>query len=145
MKAPNFITFLLFFIPSFLVAQEWVYDFEEAKHLASSENKSILLVFSGSDWCAPCIKLEKKIWNTSDFIAFANQSLVLLKADFPRRKSNELSAEQTLHNNQLAETYNKNGYFPLVLILNSDGDTLGVMGYEKASPKEYINKIKALF
>ncbi len=142
---PKFIKLLIFFIPGFLFAQDWMYNFEDAKNAASDENKPIILVFSGSDWCAPCIRLEKEIWNTSDFKDFAKENLVMLKADFPRRKKNVLSKEQTLHNNQLAETYNTNGYFPLVVILNSDGDTLGVLGYEKSSPQLYINKIKALF
>ena len=42
-------------------SQNWQTSFEESKQLADRENKSIILVFSGSDWCGPCIKLDKNI------------------------------------------------------------------------------------
>ena len=34
-------------------------DFEKAKAEAKANNKLVLLTFSGSDWCLPCIKMEK--------------------------------------------------------------------------------------
>ena len=42
-------------------AQEWLTDFELAKKQASDKNQHIILVFQGSDWCAPCMKLDKEI------------------------------------------------------------------------------------
>lgn len=54
--------FVLLLVNSLLIAQNWQTNFEEAKVLAQKENKNIVLVFSGSDWCAPCMKLEKNIW-----------------------------------------------------------------------------------
>ena len=50
---------LLVSINSF--SQNWKTNFEEVKTEATVSNKKILLVFSGSDWCAPCIKLDKNI------------------------------------------------------------------------------------
>jgi hypothetical protein len=47
---------------SFGFSQDWKIDFEAAKKLASDQDKNIIIVFSGSDWCAPCIKLDKNIW-----------------------------------------------------------------------------------
>ena len=47
--------------------QESTISMEEAKTLAASESKSIVLIFSGSDWCAPCIKLDKTIVQTEEF------------------------------------------------------------------------------
>ena len=43
--------------------QNWLTNFDEAKAKATNEHKNILLVFSGTDWCAPCIKLDKFIWH----------------------------------------------------------------------------------
>ena len=54
-----FTMLLLVFTNGF--SQNWLTDFENAKELAKEENKKIILVFSGSDWCAPCIKLENEI------------------------------------------------------------------------------------
>ena len=136
-----------FFIIAFsLVAlqvssQNWQTDFEMSKQLASDENKIIVLVFQGSDWCAPCIKLDREIWSTQEFKDLAEDKFIMLQADFPRRKNNKLSTEQQEHNNKLAETYNKNGYFPFVVVLDSEGNQLGSLGYEKTTPTKYFEKI----
>ncbi len=125
-------------------AQEWKTDLTEAQKIAKEENKEILLVFQGSDWCAPCIKLDRKIWSTDEFKSYAKDHYVLLKADFPRRSGNELSPEQQAKNDKLAETYNENGYFPLVVMLNPEGKVLGKLGYENVKPKEYIELLDSL-
>jgi len=65
---------------------------DEAEASAKKENKLILLKFSGSDWCAPCIQLQKVITDDPAFVAFANQKLVLLLVYFPRQKKHRLSA-----------------------------------------------------
>ena len=65
----------------------------------------------------------------------------MLKADFPRRKANKLSEEQTALNEKLAETYDQEGFFPLVVVLNKNGKVLGKMGYEKISPTDYFHKL----
>lgn len=125
-------------------AQEWQTNFNDAKQEASSSNKNILLVFQGSDWCAPCIKLDKEIWSTKEFQELSKDHFVMLKADFPRRKANKLTEAMQTQNNSLAELYNKHGYFPLVVVLDSKGKVLGKMGYEQLSPKAYYNKLSTL-
>lgn len=124
-------------------AQEWVTEITKAKTLAAKENKTIILVFQGSDWCAPCIKLDKEIWHTEEFQTYAKDHFIMLKADFPKRKNNALSAEQQAHNNQLAETYNKSGYFPYVVVLDSEGNSLGSTGYKKTTPSAYIEMLES--
>ena len=130
---------LVFSVQTF--AQKWITDFEEAKKIASSNNQNIVLVFQGSDWCAPCMKLEREIWSTIEFQKLNENHFVMLKADFPRRKKNLLSENQQIHNNKLAELYNPNGYFPLVVVLDKDGNTLGKLGYKKTTPSQYFKKL----
>ena len=82
---------------SFLItlgAQEWILDFDEAQVKAVEQDKNILLVFQGSDWCVPCMKLEKNIWESDEFIKYSQENLILVKADFPKKKSNKLSKAQ---------------------------------------------------
>lgn len=119
-------------------AQEWQTDFAKAKEMAAANDKPIILVFQGSDWCAPCMKLDREIWSTESFKEYAAQNYVMLKADFPKRKANALSEEQTNANEALAEQYNQNGIFPLVVILDSAGKLLGETGYKKVTPELYI-------
>lgn len=141
MKKFLLITVLFFGVFSF--SQDWKYNFEEAKKIASEENKNIVMIFSGSDWCAPCIRLEKNIWQSDDFKKESAEKWVLLKLNFPRKKANQLSEEQTNHNRALAEKYNREGSFPLVIIMQPDGKILGKLGFKNVDPKEYISLMEA--
>tara|TARA_R110000868_G_scaffold408799_3_gene692907 strand:- start:610 stop:1104 length:495 start_codon:yes stop_codon:yes gene_type:complete len=132
---------LLFSLLGF--SQTWVTDFEVAKSIATKENKKIILVFQGSDWCAPCMKLDKEIWATEDFKKYSAQNYVMLLADFPKKKANRLTEEQQAKNDALAEKYNQQGFFPHVVVLTPAGKILGKLGYEKTSVEAYINKINA--
>lgn len=126
------------FIGLSVKAQSWETNFEVAKQKATEESRNIVLVFSGSDWCIPCMKLEKEIWESSEFIKDSNKHFVLLRADFPKKKNNQLSKEQQLANDHLAEIYNKQGLFPMVAVLDKNGKVLGTTGYKHVSPAEYI-------
>lgn len=135
---------LLFTVSFFITnAQNWNTDFETAKKIAKEQNQNIVLVFQGSDWCAPCMKLEKEIWNSVEFQDYSKKHFVLLKADFPKKKSNQLSKEQQKKNDLLAEKYNQNGYFPLVLVLDKTGKILGTTGYKSLSPTEYVKLLSS--
>ncbi|WP_218598335.1 thioredoxin family protein [Polaribacter sp. NJDZ03] len=123
------------------IAQEWLTDINVAKKNATKESKPIILVFQGSDWCAPCIKLDREIWSTETFKKYAKENYVLLKADFPKRKKNKLSEEQTKSNALLAEKYNKQGFFPFVVVLDSNGKVLGESSYKKTTPLNYIKEL----
>jgi len=139
------ISFLILFLlsTSAIFAQDWTTNFEEARILASKKNQNIVLVFQGSDWCGPCIKLDREIWSSDIFKEFSKSHFVMLKADFPRRKANQLDSEQVQKNTLLAEKYNPAGYFPFVVVLNSDGKVLGETGYKNVTPAEYIAQLKA--
>ncbi|WP_428742069.1 thioredoxin family protein [Tenacibaculum sp.] len=124
-------------------AQNWQTDFSKAKEIAIQEDKPIILVFQGSDWCIPCMKLNKEVWSTNTFKEYAKEHYVMLQADFPRKKKNTLSEEQQEANAKLFETYNKKGFFPLVVILDKEGKVLGETGYKKTTPVSYIDEINA--
>lgn len=137
-----FLCFILWF--SSLLAPEWQLDFEKAKQTARSEHKYILLNFSGSDWCGPCIRLRKEILDSDEFGVFAGQKLVLVNADFPRLKKNALSKEQQQRNDLLADKYNPKGIFPLTLLLTSDGKILRAWeGFPNLSKTEFIKEIQS--
>lgn len=126
-------------------AQEWNTDIETAKKIAATKNQPVLLVFQGSDWCAPCIKLDRAVWSSDTFKAYASKNLTLILADFPRKKKNFLSPEQTKKNKALAATYNPKGFFPFVVILNAEGKVKGTTSYLKATPEEYIKHLETFY
>jgi thioredoxin-related protein len=133
--------FLIFLGLNTIVAQDWQLDFNKAKEIASNDNKPIILVFQGSDWCAPCIKLDRDVWSTNYFQNYANEHFVMLQADFPRRKSNALSKTQAEANAKLAEKYNNKGIFPLVVVLDKNGNVLGKTSYKKMSAESYVSEL----
>ncbi len=140
----NILIVFTLMISSMVSAQNWETNWTIASAKAEKNKQNVVLVFSGSDWCAPCIKLDKEIWSTPKFQELSKDSFVMLRADFPRRGKNALTKDQQDHNNSLAEKYNQNGYFPYVVVLNSKGKVLGSLGYEKTTPELYFKKLKAL-
>lgn len=120
----------------------WLYDLETAQSQAGESHKFILLNFSGSDWCIPCIKMDNQIFENARFIEFAAQHLVLLKADFPRLKKNALASDQLKRNEKLAERYNPDGIFPFTVVLDTEGKTLLTMeGLPKGNVNDFILQI----
>jgi thioredoxin-related protein len=140
----KFLISLFLLITTLGFSQNWKTNFEEAKSAATIENKNILLVFSGSDWCGPCIKLDKFIWQSDAFKKESAKKWVLVRADFPKKKANQLSNELTSSNKILAENYNKEGNFPLVVLLDPKGKVIGKTGYANVEPEDYIAIIHAL-
>ena len=123
---------------------DWLTDFGAAKDAAQQEHKFILLNFSGSDWCAPCIKLKKEVFESAEFSALAASKLILVRADFPRSKKNQLSKEQTQHNEALAEKYNPEGKFPYTLLLSEEGKVLKAWdGYVFGAQEKFIGELHA--
>jgi thioredoxin-related protein len=100
----------------------WLTNFEQAKKIANEKHQYILLNFSGSDWCGPCMRLRKDIFESTDFKSFSSGHLVLVNADFPRSKKNKLSKEQQMQNDNLAEKYNPEGKFPYTVLLTESGN-----------------------
>ena len=132
---------LLFFI----IPIQWEPNFEHAKELAKEKNELILLNFSGSDWCVPCIGLRQEFLESEAFGDFAAKNLILVNADFPRRKKNQIATEQTKRNEKLADQYNPNGVFPLTLLLNADGKVVKTwQGKPKVSVEKWIEEIQAV-
>lgn len=114
---------LFLFLPFFVLSQEtpsksvnWLYNYEEAVDSSSAEEKNILIYFTGSDWCPPCIKLKQDLFETPDF-AVLSKDYILLYIDIPRNRD-LLSEEQWKHNQRVFEEYNYKKSFPLFVVLN---------------------------
>jgi thioredoxin-related protein len=111
---------LLLFLSIQLYAQQTVtlsQSFDKAKQY----HKKVLVFFSGSDWCSPCIKFKRNYIDTDSFKEFATSNLIVFNADFPRQKKNALSKEQTAENENIAEKYNPNGLFPYIILFDENG------------------------
>jgi protein disulfide-isomerase len=121
---------------------QWHTDIKKAIEVSNKEKKPLFLFFTGSDWCGWCIRLQKEVFKTSEFMAWAKDNVVLVDLDFPRRtpQSDELKQQ----NAQLQQVFNIQG-FPTVWFVKptqKDGKTnfepLGSSGYLAGGPSVWI-------
>ena len=140
------------FFPAIIVASYlilfvngWDTDFENGKKKAEKEHKFILLNFSGSDWCGPCIRLHKEVFENESFKTYAENNLVLINADFPRLHKNQLAKDLQKKNDKLAEKYDPQGIFPYTLLLDADGKIIRSWeGFPNLTADQFTGQIKDL-
>jgi thioredoxin-related protein len=119
----------------------WLTNYAKAQEEAKSQNKLLLMDFTGSDWCGWCIMLEKEVFSKPEFKEYASKNLVLLELDFPRRK--ELSQEMLEQNQRLAIKHRIQG-FPTIVVLDSSGKELAQLGYMQGGPAAFIAQLEKL-
>jgi len=115
---------------------------DDAFAKSKAEQLPVLLVFSGSDWCNPCIRFQNTILNDHAFADFAGKTLVILKADFPQRK--KLSDELVKQNEALAEQYNPAGIFPRLVLLRPDRTLISAVDYNNQTAQVFIVELTKL-
>lgn len=109
---------------------------------AGATHRQVLLVFQGSDWCIPCIKLEQQVLSSPRFLQFVQDSLVVLKADFPQRK--KIAAGLVPQYEKLAEAFNPEGSFPKAVLLDAQQKSITPVTLTDTAPETFIAQIKAL-
>ncbi len=120
-------------------------DYSSAVTIAEEQDKVVMMIFAGSDWCKPCIRLREEVLTSEDFISYAGKHLVLLELDFPYRKKNQLSKERTSHNARLADRFNKEGIFPRIVLLDAQEQLVGqIQNTQNLDPKAFIRLINTL-
>ncbi|MDQ6812404.1 MAG: thioredoxin family protein [Bacteroidota bacterium] len=128
-----------------LMQPTWLTNLEKGKNEAAVADKLIVLNFSGSDWCGPCIRLKKEIFSSDAFTNYATKNLVLVNADFPRYKKNALLKEQVKENEALAEKYNPAGRFPFTVLLDANGKVLKQWdGLPDETAEKFVDEIKTV-
>ena len=134
----------IYIIMIFSTGVTWLGDFNTAKKEAVQQHKLILVNFSGSDWCGPCIRLRKEILESETFVDYASDHLVLVRADFPRQKKNQLGKEQVKLNEALADKYNAEGKFPFTILVDENGKILKTWdGFPDVSANEFVSQVNA--
>jgi thioredoxin-related protein len=133
---------LIILICSLTLPATWLGNFNEAQKQASESHKLILVNFSGTDWCGPCIRLRKEILESAVFEKYASDHLILVRADFPRQKKNQLPADQVKLNEALADRYNSEGIFPYTLLIDEKGRVLKAWnGYPNETPERFVQEL----
>jgi thioredoxin-related protein len=116
---------------------------QKTEAAAATQHKYILLNFSGSDWCIPCIKMKKAVFATDTFNHYAAENLLWVNADFPRN-GKSLSKQQLKQNEELADKYNKKGAFPYTVLLDEKGNIIKSWdGFPNLTAEEFIKQVDA--
>ncbi len=97
------------------VPEGWETEVEAAVEIAKKEDKAVMLEFTGSDWCPPCMMMAKKVFSKKEFVEAASKDFVLVHLDFPNG-----DPELKEKNQPYAEKYKIEG-FPTVILLDSEG------------------------
>mgnify|MGYP001301664501 FL=1 len=146
MKKLIVIVFILF-VQNFHSQQSilnWHTDLNKAVNISISENKPMMLFFTGSDWCGWCIRLKKEVFNYPEFENWSKDNVVLVELDFPRRKT--IDQKILNQNRELARIFGVSGY-PTVWFVNPQKlDTnklnfikLGKLGYLAGGTNKWIS------
>ena len=59
-------------------------DYETAKAEAKKHNKDLLIILTGSEWCKPCVKMKKSVFENQEFIDYANNRFEIFEVNMPR-------------------------------------------------------------
>ena len=118
----------------------WLTDLPKAKAQAKAEGKLVLLDFTGSDFCPPCIRLAKEVFPTKEFSDYAKQQLVLVEVDFPAKKKQ--APELKAANEALQKEFKVDGY-PTLIVLTPEGKKLGELSFD-ADAKQLVAELKKL-
>ncbi|MFQ3173816.1 MAG: thioredoxin-related protein [Flavobacterium sp.] len=145
--------FLLFvFFSGMVTAQSqelnWHTDVKEAISIGNKEHKPLLLFFTGSDWCGWCIRLQKEVLLTPEFAKWADENVILVELDYPRRTAQ--TDEIKKQNGELQQAFAIQG-FPTIHFANASDkegkvnfEGLGKTGYVAGGPAAWLaeaNKI----
>lgn len=127
---------------AFAAEAQWLTDYDEGLALAKKDNRNMMVLFTGSDWCPWCKKLHSEILAKDDFTSFAEKNnLVLVELDFPR--DNKPAQEVMQKRTALAKKYSIDGY-PTIVLLTGAEKEFGRMGYERNGVSAFTQKYEDL-
>ena len=120
--------------------EQWLTNLPDALAKANTDNKLVLLDFTGSDWCLPCKMLHDKVLTQKKFLDHASENLVLVMLDFPSSKPQADQLKEA--NRKLAKKFNIEGY-PTLVLLDSEGNELArEVGLAHQNPDDLIAWVK---
>lgn len=122
----------------------WFIKSSEAKNFAMTNNTPILLVFAGSDWCKPCMMFKNEVLKSTVFENWQEKKLAVLYLDFPMHAKNKLPDDLKKQNDLLAEKYNKSGFFPNIVMIDTQGKILSQMEYKNQTPEAFIQECETI-
>jgi thioredoxin-related protein len=119
---------------------DWETNYKKAQEEAKTGSKLLFMEFSGSDWCGPCILMDKEVLSQPEFKEYAQKNLVLMEVDFPRRKMQPEEVKK--QNQELADRYQVQ-VLPTFIVLNGEGKLVWKFyGLYEDGAKAFISELE---
>lgn len=99
----------------------WSTLLEDAKKRSQASGLPILALFTGPDWCGPCIQLENEVLNTVDFQGYVKRQYIPLKIALYQNAYQ--SPQERQQYQTLSRYYGMRGV-PRFAILSAEGELL---------------------
>ena len=140
-SSPHSVPSALVFTPIAAAAEGWSTDVPAALEQAQSQEKDLLIDFTGSDWCGWCMKLDEEVFSQEAFKNQVPDHFVLVELDFPQSKpqSDELKAQ----NQEWAGKLGVQG-FPTIALVDSAGRPYAMTGYQQGGAEAYVEHLDEL-
>ncbi len=128
-------------LPAQAAELTWLTDLPKAQAQANAEKKSVFLFFHGSDWCPVCREIQRQVFDSQEFKAYARQALVLVDVDFPDKGKQDEALKRA--NLALKAKFNVGEAYPTLVLLNESGETVyQETGYAGGGPAEVLPKLQ---
>lgn len=119
---------------------DWETNYQKAQQEAKKQSKLLFVEFMGSDWCGPCIMMDREVLSRPEFKDYAKKNLVLVEVDFPRRK---MQPEEVKKQNEALADKFQIQVFPTLIVLNGEGKVVWKFyGLYEDGPAAFIAEIE---
>lgn len=119
----------------------WMTNYEDAVNRAKSEQKPLLLFFTGSDWCGYCHQLDNEVFSSTEFSDNVGDKFVFVLLDFPRKSQQD--PKTAAQNRELQKKFSIKGY-PTVILLDDQLQQIGSTGYRPGGGKSYADHLQRM-
>ena len=116
-------------------------EYEVAKSEAMQQDKDILIVLTGSDWCKPCIKMNKNVFENADFITFADKNLIIFEVNLDRHW--DLDSKLYKDYNYFKNKYQTNA-LPCLVLIDKNEVTKSIISEGLTSFEKTFTKLNRL-
>lgn len=115
----------------------WQPNYNGAVSLARTTSKPILILFTGTNWCPACMKLEREVLTKPEFARTVGDKFVFLKAEFPSYTAESIHASPYKF---LLDRYQVDS-FPTMIVIDVEGNVLFTVNYQAGGPDAYANEL----
>ena len=122
-------------------AAEWTEDINAAIEQAAKEDKDLMILYTGSDWCPPCKLLEEEVLSQKEFLFESDPHYVLIKIDFPQQIKQD--PEIVERNAEWANRFGIKGY-PTIVLTDVALKPYAFLGYEEGGFQNYLAVVEEL-